>query len=347
MDLPEDLYLESFLAITFTRAIAANLKCQWRLKEALLAMKDVKLIMLVTYGNSSNWHSDFQVHSIASLRRMFSGAPMIYMALKNITITTARRVSTVRRIKTRERIKMKIVYQDYLRDNKQDAKSKLIRWVPLLQEFIIKIKDKKGIENLNADHLSRLENPELEKLNEEAICESFPDEHLMAIHVRKPKADPWKVFESGFYWPTIFKDAVRYVHECDACQRAGNIFSRNQMPLTNILAFRTAYKSPIGSNPFRIVYGKACHLPIEIEHKAYWALRNVNLELDAAGKHRTKFWHDTKIMDKEFHEGEKVLSAKKSNLKSSQLIIMWSEYYYRQHLRRNHSCYAVIIKAKM
>nr|GEU97764.1 reverse transcriptase domain-containing protein [Tanacetum cinerariifolium] len=50
--------------------------------------------------------------------------------------------------------------------------------------------------------------------------------------------------------------------------------------------FRTAYKSPIGSTPFRIVYGKACHLPIEMEHKAYWALKNVNLDLDAEGKHR-------------------------------------------------------------
>ncbi|GKF03201.1 reverse transcriptase domain-containing protein, partial [Tanacetum coccineum] len=44
-------------------------------------------------------------------------------------------------------------------------------------------------------------------------------------------------------------------------------------------AFKTAYKSPIRSTPFRIVYGKACHLLIE--HKAYWALKNVNLDLDA------------------------------------------------------------------
>ncbi|GJY50133.1 DNA-directed DNA polymerase [Tanacetum coccineum] len=49
---------------------------------------------------------------------------------------------------------------------------------------------------------------------------------------------------------------------------------------------RTAYKSLIESTPFRIVYGKACHLPIEMEHKAYWALKNVNLNLDAVGKHR-------------------------------------------------------------
>ncbi|GJY00937.1 reverse transcriptase domain-containing protein [Tanacetum coccineum] len=44
-----------------------------------------------------------------------------------------------------------------------------------------------------------------------------------------------KVFESGFYWPTNFKDSATYVRECDACQMAGNISSRNQMPMTNIL----------------------------------------------------------------------------------------------------------------
>ncbi|GJR01952.1 reverse transcriptase domain-containing protein [Tanacetum coccineum] len=44
-----------------------------------------------------------------------------------------------------------------------------------------------------------------------------------------------KVFEVGFYWPTIFKDSVMYVRECDACQKVGNISARNQMPLTNIL----------------------------------------------------------------------------------------------------------------
>ena len=40
-----------------------------------------------------------------------------------------------------------------------------------------------------------------------------------------------KVLESGFYWPTIFKDANRFVAECDSCQRAGNISKRNEMPL--------------------------------------------------------------------------------------------------------------------
>ncbi|GJY93061.1 putative nucleotidyltransferase, ribonuclease H, partial [Tanacetum coccineum] len=154
--------------------------------------------------------------------------------------------------------------------SKQDAKPRLIRWVLLIQEFTIKIKDKKGSENLDADPLSRLENPKLEKLNEETIHDSFPNEHLMVINVKESEGDPCrivrrcvfgkelgenlehchmgptgrhyrtditarKVFEAGFYWPTIFKDFARYVRECDTCQRAGNISFKNQMPLSNIL----------------------------------------------------------------------------------------------------------------
>nr|GEV50384.1 hypothetical protein [Tanacetum cinerariifolium] len=51
-------------------------------------------------------------------------------------------------------------------------------------------------------------------------------------------------------------------------------------------SFKMAYKAPIGSTPFSIVYRKACHLPLEMEHKAYWALKEVNIDSDAIGKHR-------------------------------------------------------------
>ncbi|GJY06121.1 hypothetical protein Tco_0373175 [Tanacetum coccineum] len=62
--------------------------------------------------------------------------------------------------------------------SKQDAKPRIIRWVLLLQEFTIEIKDKKGTENLAVDHLSRIENQGLEELREDAIHDSFPDKHL-------------------------------------------------------------------------------------------------------------------------------------------------------------------------
>nr|GEU29371.1 reverse transcriptase domain-containing protein [Tanacetum cinerariifolium] len=229
-----------------------------------------------------------------------------------------------------------------------------------------------------------------------------------------------KVFDAGFFWPTIYRDAHNLLKSCDSCQHQGKFSQRDEMPqnviqsyykrswypfcndkftkvmskygithrlatayhpqtsghvevlnhgLKRILkrtvgencaswsekledalwAFRTAYKTPIWCTPYKLVYGKSCHLPIELEHKAYWALKHVNFDLKSAGDHqklqlnelneirdqayensliykeKTKKLHDSKIKNRIFNVGDRVLLFN-SRLKilSGKLKTRWS-----------------------
>nr|GEY94880.1 hypothetical protein [Tanacetum cinerariifolium] len=144
---------------------------------------------------------------------------------------------------------------------KKDAKARLLWWVLLLQEFDFKVLDTKGAENLAADHLSRLENPYENVLDPKGINETFTLETLSMVTFRGNSSSSWfadlanyhaawhngpmrghhganltakKIFDAGFFWPTIYKGAHEFVKNCDSCQRQGKISQRDEMPQNSI-----------------------------------------------------------------------------------------------------------------
>ncbi|GKD69649.1 reverse transcriptase domain-containing protein [Tanacetum coccineum] len=109
-------------------------------------------------------------------------------------------------------------------------------------------------------------------------------------------------------------------------------------------AFRTAFKTPSGCTPYKLVYRKACHLPIKLEHKAYWALKHCNFDLKTAGAHqkvqmnelnelwdqayensliykeKTKKIHDSKIKNRVFNVE---IPSGESKVHIEVLLVLW------------------------
>ncbi|GJZ07448.1 putative reverse transcriptase domain-containing protein [Tanacetum coccineum] len=215
---------------------------------------------------------------------------------------------------------------------KKDAKARLMRWILLLQEFDIEIRDKKGAENLAADHLSRLENPHQDKLENKEINEAFPLETLGSIALQD-QSTPWfadfanyhagkfvikgmtsqqknKFFKDvkHYFWddPFLFKICADQVDK--TCVSGKKLRHLKSLPQWNLLG---TYGANYQQEKSPIQYSMA---PPSTRH-----------ENSLIYKEKTKRIHDAKIKNRVFNVGDRVLLFN-SRLKifSGKLKSRWS-----------------------
>nr|GEX33961.1 reverse transcriptase domain-containing protein [Tanacetum cinerariifolium] len=176
------------------------------------------------------------------------------------------------------------------------------------------------------------------------------------------------ILKACYYGPTGGRHGPNYtakkveVSNCGLKRILKRTVCENRASLSNkiddaLWDFRTAYKTPIGCTLYKLVYEKACHLPIELEHKAYWALKNATFDLQTASDHRkvqlnelnelrdqayensfiykekTKRLLDSKIKDRVFNISDRVLHFNsRLNIFSGKLKSCWSRPFTISHV---------------
>nr|GEZ90805.1 reverse transcriptase domain-containing protein [Tanacetum cinerariifolium] len=212
---------------------------------------------------------------------------------------------------------------------KKDAKARLLRWILLLQNFDFKVIDTKGAENYAADHLSRLENPYENVFDPKEINETFPLESLNKVAHQDPST-LWTCPDQIIRRCVAGKEAINILNACHSGPTEGHyganytakkVFDSGENrslwsdKLKDALwAFRTAFKTSIGCTPYRLVYGKACHRPLELEHKGFCALKHANFDLKTASDHQKLQLNELSELRDQAHENSLIYKERTKKL---------------------------------